>query len=649
MKKHQAILSALVLSVWGVLLWPSVAYMQGANIAISVTSVNPKAFPEIEVFVNVLDANGVLIPNLEAPAFQILEDGRAVTVKEAKSFSNMNAPIAVCLAIDRSGSMVGQTFNNAKTAARAFIDEGLGEKDQAAIIVFSDQVNINTPLGSDPVRELALTYDKNLLKNFIELLQTDTEPGTPLYDAAFKCIKGIAQASGMRAVILFTDGKDEKLNKVTNKVEPGSVSTLDSVVTAARDARLPIHTVGLGNEIDVAALSRLATLTGGTFQRTQSPSELAGLFKSISTQLKMQYSVKYDSELLPDDKDHALQLNVKTPIGQTETRSTVNLPRTILTKPFIRLYYKEGDERKDLKDNQILKGNVTIAPQIVTANVLTQAVFLVDNTSVYTATVAPYNFVWETKKVREGDHQLTVRAYDQKGQNEKSVRVTIVYPPPIEEITNLPLGVKLGIGVSMLVVLAAIVGGIAYAASRTKTRLCPAGLHVMPPGAVVCPFCEAGQPLASGIGTQPPTIPEYPVQPPTPLAGGRTEVLTTEEGGVAGRAPAPTMILGKPELVSLAFLVVETGPHAGKEYKLLSETAIGRAGENDIVLDDPAVSRNHAKIKAEGKEFYIYDLAATNPTLINGKGFRGRRKLVENDRIQMGNTTLVFKQIRTRT
>ena len=648
MKKHQAVLCAVVLSVGVMLLRPSVAYMQGANIALSVTSVNPKAFPEMEVFVNVLDANGVLIPNLEAPAFQILEDGRAVTVKEAKSFSNMNAPIAVCLAIDRSGSMVGQPFENAKAAARAFIDEGLGEKDQAAIIAFSDQVNINTPLGSDPARELALTYDKNLLKNLIEPLQADSEPGTPLYDAAFKCIKGIAQASGMRAVILFTDGKDEKLNKVTNKVEPGSISTLDSVVTAARDARLPIHTVGLGNEIDVAALSRLAALTGGTFQRTQTPSELAGLFKSISTQLKTQYSVKYDSELLPDDRDHALQINVKTPIGQTETRATVNLPRTILTKPFIRLYYNEGDERKDLKDNQILKGNVTIAPQIVTANVLTQAVFLVDNTPVYTATVAPYNFVWETKKVREGDHQLTVRAYDQKGQNEKSVRVTIVYPTLIEEITDLPLGVKLGIGVGMLVVLVAIVGGIAYAASRTKTRLCPAGLHVMPPGAVVCPFCEAGRPSAD-IGTQPPTIPEYPIQSPTPIAGGRTEVLSTEEGSSAGHAPASTMILGKPQLVSLAFLVIETGPHAGKEFKLLSETAIGRAGENDIVLDDPAVSRNHAKIKAEGKEFYIYDLAATNPTLINGKGFRGRRKLVENDRIQMGNTTLVFKQIRTQT
>lgn len=650
MKDQGRVLFAIVSSMLGILLLPSVASMQGTTITISVTSVNPQMFPEMEVFVNVLDAHGGLIPNLDATAFQILEDGRAVTVKEAKSFSNMNAPIAVCLAIDRSGSMVGQPFINAKAAARAFIDEGLGEKDQAAIIAFSEQVDINIPLGSDPARELALTYDKNRLKNLIETLQTDSRPGTPLYDAAFKCIKGIAQAAGVRAVILFTDGKDEKLNEATNKIVPGSISTFENVVTAARDARLPIYTIGLGSEIDETALTRLALSTGGTFQKTQTPSELAGLFKSISAQLKTQYSVKYDSALVPDDKDHALQVNVKTPIGQTETRATVSLPRAILTKPFIRLYYNEGDERKDLKDQQILKGNVTIAPQIVTANVISQVIFLVDYTPVYTATVAPYNFVWETKKVREGDHQLTVRVQDQKGQNEKSVRVTIVYPTLLEEIIDLPWVVKLGIGVGALIVFAMIVGGIAFVASRPQSRLCPAGLHVMPPGAVVCPFCEAGQ-LATGPVIPPPTIPDHPVQPssPTPSPGGRTEVLFPEKGGGIGPAPGATMIIGKPQLLSLGFLVVETGPQAGREFKLLSETAIGRAGENDIVLDDPAVSRNHAKIKAEGKDFYIYDLAATNPTLINGKRFRGRRKLLEEDRIQMGNTTMVFKQIKSQT
>ena len=45
----------------------------------------------------------------------------------------------------------------------------------------------------------------------------------------------------------------------------------------------------------------------------------------------------------------------------------------------------------------------------------------------------------------------------------------------------------------------------------------------------------------------------------------------------------------------------------------------------------------------ESKDLYLYDLAATNRTLVNGKELKGRHRLVENDRIQMGNVVFVFK------
>ncbi len=99
--------------------------------------------------------------------------------------------------------------------------------------------------------------------------------------------------------------------------------------------------------------------------------------------------------------------------------------------------------------------------------------------------------------------------------------------------------------------------------------------------------------------------------------------------------------------VTVAFLVMEAGTHVGKEFSLhSSDTSIGRAGTNDIVVDDATVGRQQAKIKFEGKEAYLYDLAATNPTLVNDKPVRGRRKLDENDRIKMGNAVFVFKQVK---
>jgi pSer/pThr/pTyr-binding forkhead associated (FHA) protein len=45
----------------------------------------------------------------------------------------------------------------------------------------------------------------------------------------------------------------------------------------------------------------------------------------------------------------------------------------------------------------------------------------------------------------------------------------------------------------------------------------------------------------------------------------------------------------------------------------------------------------------EGSAFYVYDLAATNPTLVNDRPV-SRYKLDEGDRIQLGDTILVFKR-----
>jgi pSer/pThr/pTyr-binding forkhead associated (FHA) protein len=76
-----------------------------------------------------------------------------------------------------------------------------------------------------------------------------------------------------------------------------------------------------------------------------------------------------------------------------------------------------------------------------------------------------------------------------------------------------------------------------------------------------------------------------------------------------------------------------------------ADTTIGRAGTNDVVVDDPTVSRQQAKIKLEGKEYFLYDLATTNPCRVNGKEVKGRRRIAENDRIEMGNAVFVLKMV----
>jgi len=80
-------------------------------------------------------------------------------------------------------------------------------------------------------------------------------------------------------------------------------------------------------------------------------------------------------------------------------------------------------------------------------------------------------------------------------------------------------------------------------------------------------------------------------------------------------------------------------------------TTIGRDAQSDIVLDDEAVSRWHAKVKyeeveEEGKEraFFLYDMASENGVFVNGTKVL-RHMLTDGDEVTMGRTVLVFKKL----
>lgn len=62
---------------------------------------------------------------------------------------------------------------------------------------------------------------------------------------------------------------------------------------------------------------------------------------------------------------------------------------------------------------------------------------------------------------------------------------------------------------------------------------------------------------------------------------------------------------------------------------------IGRLIQNDLVLNNRAVSRTHAGIKQLGKDYWIYNLSESNGTVLNGELVE-RTPLAENDVIQIG-------------
>ncbi|UCF38340.1 MAG: SpoIIE family protein phosphatase, partial [Acidobacteriota bacterium] len=65
------------------------------------------------------------------------------------------------------------------------------------------------------------------------------------------------------------------------------------------------------------------------------------------------------------------------------------------------------------------------------------------------------------------------------------------------------------------------------------------------------------------------------------------------------------------------------------------ETTIGRLSESDIVMTNPYISRQHAKVVRQGKEFLLVDLKSTHGTSVNGRRIH-EQVLKPGDRITLG-------------
>ncbi|MBX3181326.1 MAG: FHA domain-containing protein [Polyangiaceae bacterium] len=69
---------------------------------------------------------------------------------------------------------------------------------------------------------------------------------------------------------------------------------------------------------------------------------------------------------------------------------------------------------------------------------------------------------------------------------------------------------------------------------------------------------------------------------------------------------------------------------------------VGRSADCQLSLDDPLVSRRHARLSASGDEVTIEDLQSRNGVLVNDEPITGRRVLTHGDRIQIGNQRLLL-------
>jgi len=254
----------------------------------------------VQLFFNVKDKHGALIPNLTKDDFEIYEDGKQQTLKYFTPETNL--PLTLGILIDSSGSQA-RVLDMEKEVGGAFLKQILTDKDEAFVIDF----NVDASLLQD------FTRDVRRLQNALNSVKinagfstgpipgagggpvpTAQQAGTVLYDAVYLSAHDmLAKEVGRKAMILLTDGEDEgsKL-KIKDAIEAAQKADAIVYVLLCAD-RGGYSSAGMMYSGDFD-MRKLTEATGGRVINVGNKfDKLRDAFDQIAAELRSQYNIGY--------------------------------------------------------------------------------------------------------------------------------------------------------------------------------------------------------------------------------------------------------------------------------------------------------------------------------------------------------------------
>lgn len=252
----------------------------------------------VQLFFNVKDKHGALIPNLTKTDFNILEDGKPQTIKYFTAETNL--PLTIGMMIDSSGSQ-RNVLDMEKEVGGAFLKQILTDKDEAFVISFDITVDLLQDFTRDTHRLQAALDKAKINVDYTSggipgmgggPVPTQNAPGTLLYDAVYLSAHDmLAKEVGRKAMILLTDGQDE-----------GSRLKIQDAIEAAQKADVIVYVLlcadrgfyggfGYSGEGD---MRKLTEQTGGRVINVGNKfDKLREAFDQIAKELRSQYNIGY--------------------------------------------------------------------------------------------------------------------------------------------------------------------------------------------------------------------------------------------------------------------------------------------------------------------------------------------------------------------
>src|SRR6266478_3440796 len=252
----------------------------------------------VQLFFNVKDKKGALIPNQKKEDFEILEDGKPQTIKYFTAESNL--PLTLGILIDSSGSQM-RVLEMEKEVGGGFLNEILRPNDEAFVIAFDVNVDLLQDFTSD-VRRLKAALNKAKINtgggggSLPGLgggpIPTSNPRGTLLYDAVYLAAHDeLSHEVGRKAMILLTDGEDQGSQlRIRDAIEAAQKS--DSICYVLLIADRGFY--GFGGYSGDSEMKKLANETGGRVIEVGNKfDKLKDAFEQIAKELRSQYNVGY--------------------------------------------------------------------------------------------------------------------------------------------------------------------------------------------------------------------------------------------------------------------------------------------------------------------------------------------------------------------
>lgn len=246
------------------------------------TTFGSKAAPvRVDVLVT---ENGTDVTGLTAADFEVTDNGVAQQI-DLIEFDRL--PLNVILALDMSESTTGERLLHLRLAARAVLG-GLSSSDRAALLTFSDRIQLTH----------ALTADVTAVRAALDKVQP--AGGTALVDGAYAALMLAGRDAGRDLVVVFSDGLD------TSSILPP-----DRVLESARRSDAVVYGVTAGSSGKVGFVSSLSQQTGGQSLEISSTMDLQKTFVAILDEFRRRYVLSYTPRGVSSTGWHRLQVRVK--------------------------------------------------------------------------------------------------------------------------------------------------------------------------------------------------------------------------------------------------------------------------------------------------------------------------------------------------